>query len=97
MASHLLVMPGVIIWEREGREERARGRGRGRKGERESVCVHAPLPECPVVVVTDSVYHVHIGSRCAADGAVETISDAAVNVAHKKPLKVQFHLEEILL
>ena len=61
------------------------------------MCVQAPLPECPVVVVTDSVYHVHIGSRCAADGAVETISDAAVNVAHKKPLKVQFHLEEILL
>ena len=50
-------------------------------------------PECPVVVVTDSVHQVSVGSWGAGYGPVPAVSYATVDVPRVKHLKVETHLE----
>ena len=57
---------------------------------------NAGSPECPVVVVTDSVHQVSVGPGSAAYGSVPTVPDPPVYVSCVKHFKVEVHLEEIL-
>ena len=53
-------------------------------------------PECPVVVVTDSVHQLSVGSRCAGYGTVPAVSHAAVHVPGEERLEAAVHLEPVL-
>ena len=59
-------------------------------------CVLQPTPECPVVVVTDSVHQVSIGPWCTGYGSVPAVPDPTVYISGIEHLKIQIHLEKIL-
>ena len=53
-------------------------------------------PECPVVVITDSVHHISVGSRGAANGTIPAVAHTTIHVASKERLKATVHLEPVL-
>ena len=55
------------------------------------------LPEGTEIVITGPVYDVKVRSGSAADGSVPAVPYLPVDVARVKPLKIQAHLEEVLV
>ena len=54
-------------------------------------------PKSPVVVIAYPVHKVKVRARGAGNGSVPAVSYLSVDVAHVEPLKIQAHLEEILV
>ena len=54
------------------------------------------LPECPVVVVADSVHHIKVSPWCAGYGPVPAVPHPSIHVASIEGLKPHIHLEEVL-
>ena len=54
------------------------------------------LPESPVEIITDSIHYIEVGTGCAGNGAVPTVTDSTVHVASVETLKIQIHLKQIL-
>ena len=53
-------------------------------------------PECPVVVVADSVHQLGVSSGCASDWTVPTVAHSSVHVACKERLEAATHFEPVL-
>lgn len=63
------------------------------KGEKKTT---SSVPECPVVVITDTLLHINLSPRSATDRYVKSISHSPIEVSGEELLKVHAHLEHIL-
>ena len=64
---------------------------------REGGVQRSSQPKSPVVVIACPVHKVKVRARGAGNGSVPPVSYLSVDVAHVEPLKIQAHLEEILV
>lgn len=64
---------------------------------REGGVQRSSQPKSPVVVIACPVHKVKVRAGGAGNGSVPAVSYLSVDVAHVEPLKIQAHLEEILV
>ena len=97
-----LINHSTISWHR-GRKLLQYRVGRGgtlvekEEVSREGGVQSSSQPKSPVVVIACPVHKVKVRAGGAGNGSVPAVSYLSVDVAHVEPLKIQAHLEEILV